>query len=157
MPDKQITNPSGAFGEATFPGPESNFPQRTIDITVSGSVAVAAHDAVTFLWDETARTLKCEPWDTNASGQTTTGGAGVALDAGAAGKSIRVVVGGFALVNIGSGNSAVKNDNVLGSTTKGVVTSTTPAATVVAGSILGWFVGDEDGTTDTAPMWVHPM
>ncbi len=153
MSEKQLTNPNGAFGEATFPGPESNFPQRVIEVTVSGSVAVAAHDAVALLWDETARTLKCEPWDTDAAGQTATTGVGVALNAGAAGKSISVVIGGFALVNIGSG-SANKGDLALGTTTKGVVLTTTPAATVLSGTALGVFIGDEDGTSNTAPLWV---
>jgi hypothetical protein len=132
-------------------------PRWTADLLVSGAVAFAALDAASALWDETARTLKVEPWDTNASGQTTTSGIGVALDAAAASASntsIRVVVLGFAFANIGSGTSAVVGDNALGSTTKGLLVTTTPAATVVVGTSLGTFIGTEDGALDVAPVWI---
>lgn len=155
--NKVVSNPLGAFGQATFPGPESNFPQDVIEVTVGNSVAVAAHDAVALLWSETNRTLMCEPLDTDASAQSANGAFGVSLDAGAVGDSVRVVIRGFAFVNIGAGNSATKGQLALGSTTKGVVTSTAPAATVVVGTAVGTFIGDEDGTSDTAPLWVGQL
>lgn len=151
MAEKTITNPSGAFGQSDE---ESNMPQTVEYFQVSGSVDVADGDAVSALWDETNSTLKVEPWDTDASGQSAYSGFGVALDAGTAGDWIRVVTYGFAMVNIGSGNSATAYQSVLGSTTKGVVTSTSNAATVVVGSSIGKFLGNEDGTSDKAPMWV---
>lgn len=151
---KLITNPSGAFGDTNVEG--NNF-QIVADFQVVGSVDVAAHDAVSLVWDETARTVKCEPWDTDASGQGNTRGHGVALDAGTAGDFVRVVLFGFALVNIGSGNSCAEGEYAIGSTTKGVVTSRAigAAGTNTSGT-LGVFLGDEDGTSDTGPLWVYP-
>lgn len=157
MPEKQITNPNNAFGSSTGPGQvESSFPQTTIDVTVSGSVAVAKHDAVALLWDATNRILTVEPWDTDASGQTVSTGVGVAMDAGAAGKSIRVCVGGFAFVNT-TGSTPAKGQVAIGSTTKGVCGAATASASTVLGTALGIYLGAPDGSTNTTAVWVRNM
>lgn len=151
---KMLTNPAAAFGQSDE---SSNNFQIVGSFPQSGSVAIAANDAVAFVYDETTGTLKVEPWDTDAAGQGARLGVGVALDAAAAssGDSVRVVLFGFAQVNIGSG-TATENYIAVGSTTKGQVTEAAPDATTVVGTALGVFLADEDGTNNVAPIWVSP-
>lgn len=151
---KLITNPSGAFGNLDVDG---NMFQVVNDYSVVGAVAVAIGDAISLVWDETGRTLKAEPWDTDGSGQSALALAvGVSLDAGIAGDVIRCVMFGFARVNIGAG-TATKYDLAIGSTTKGQVTSRAAgAAGTLLATYVGTFLGDEDAATNLAPVWVSP-
>lgn len=152
---KQITNPNGAFGYTNTTDAESNNFQITGEFTVGGSVAVVAGDAIALIWSETLRTLLCEPWDTNAAGQTVKIGVGVALDSAAVAATCKVVLFGFAMVNIGTG-TATEGYAVKGTTTKGEVVEDNADASDIAGEVLGFFLGDEDGTRNLAPMWVSP-
>jgi hypothetical protein len=152
---KMINNPSALFGYTAVDDAEGNNWQIAPTFEVVGSVAVAAHDAVSALWDETTRTLKVEPWDVGAGAMTAKTGFGVALDAGAAGTKIRVVIAGFAFVNVGTGTATI-GYAVKGTGTKGEVVEDTGDASDIAGEILGSFLGNEDGTRNVAPMWVWP-
>jgi hypothetical protein len=152
---KQIMNPGRAFRTSGDPT-DGDMPQTIALVEITGAVAVNLYDALCFSFDETNRLFLAEPWDTNASGQSVRGGAGVAQEAGVAGDVIQAVVFGFSFVNISTG-TATRDLVAVGSTTAGIVTEATPDATTVAGTILGKFLGNEDGTTNTAPLWVCPM
>lgn len=144
---KQITNPGQAFGQTDA---ESNNYQQVAEFVANA--AVTAGDAVGTVWDETAQTLKVTPADSDTSAYY---GIGVALDTVSAGDIVRVVVFGFAFVNIGSDTPAAYENIVLG-TTAGTAVAQAAAETTVAGSILGFCLGDEDGTSNQVPMWVSP-
>lgn len=152
---KLITNPSAAYGQTAVADAEGNNFQIVAPFQVSGAVDVAAHDAVSALWDETARTLKVEPWDVGAGAMTAKTGFGVALDAGTADDFVRVVLFGFAMVNIGSGTATV-GYAAKGTGTKGEVVEDAADGSDIAGEILGYFLGNEDGTLGVAPLWVSP-
>lgn len=144
---KQIQNPSQAFGQTDI---SSNSYQEIAEFVANA--ACTAGDGVGTVWDETERTLKVTPADSDTSAYY---GIGVALDTVAAGEIVRVVVYGFALANIGSDTPAAYENIILGSTA-GTLVSQAAAETTVAGSILGFALGDEDGSTNLVPMWVSP-
>lgn len=153
----KIANPSGAYGQIGADFDEENNQQLVCDFEVSGAVAVADGDAIALVWDSTNMTLKCEPWDTDAAGQNARLGLGVSLDAGAAGDVVRVVVFGYAVVNVTAAATPAEGASVIGSTTKGqVAQAVAEDATLIAGTILGKFLGAEIGATNTAPIWVCP-
>lgn len=145
---KQIQNPAQAFGQTDA---ESNFYQEIAEFKCRGTIT--AGDGVGLIWDETARTLLATAWDTNASGESASSGIGVALESGVAGDIIRVVKGGFALANIGSDTPAF-GESIVGTTTAGVLAAVASDATTVAGTVIGFCLGDEDAATNKVPIWV---
>lgn len=147
---KLLTNPSGAFGQT-----DATSNQFQVAATYRANGTIVAGDGVALIWDETARTLLATQWDTDAAGQSAYTGVGVALNSAVVGEAVNVCVFGFALANIGSDTPAL-GENIIGSTTAGELASVAAAETTVAGSILGFALGDEDGTTNLVPMWVSP-
>lgn len=147
-----LSNPGGAYGGNTAYGLEGQMAWIE-SFALSGSVVAAAGDTVTLVYDATAKTLKVEPWDTNASGQTDSIGVGVAIDPITTnGKAGRVVLAGFAEVNVASGTAA-EGSLATGSTTKGVAVVTAADATTVVGTTLGVFLGVKNAS-NRAPIWV---
>lgn len=146
---KTLTNPNGAFGSTDD---ETNNFQIVGEFLRSGSVAIVAGDAVALVHDASTGTLLVEPWDTNASGQTNSIGVGVALDAITDTHSGRVVLFGYAEVNV-AGGTAAEGSLATGSTTKGVVTVTASTSAVDVGTALGHFLGAKNAS-NLAPIWV---
>jgi hypothetical protein len=151
MPSKQITNPNGAFGETSD---VSNYVQWVESFKNTGAAAIAAGDAVALKYTATGTLLEIEGWDTDASGQNANTGVGVALDPIAVNATGRVVVFGYARVQV-AGGTAAKGNQALGSTTSGVVTPTAADATTIVGQSLGVFLGVKDAS-NLAPIWVSP-
>lgn len=146
---KTLTNPNGAFGQVNEDG------QFCIALELAATTGtISAGQTVALVWDDTEKTMKAEAWDTDASGQNARGGRGVADEAITTTKVGRVVVFGFARVNVASGTAA-EGSLATGSTTAGVATVTSPDATTVVGTVLGTFLGAKDGN-NRAPVWVSP-
>lgn len=86
--------------------------------------------------------------------------AGVALEAAsAAGKIIRVAVGGHCLVNMNAQTSQFGEYLVVPATNAGELTRAATAldATTVAGSVVGTVLGIKDGTTLLAHAYIHQI
>lgn len=143
-----ITNPDGAFGQT-----DSWANQFRIISEHVASTAITKGDLVALVWSETTRKLKAAAYDTDDHGAY--GGTGIAAESGAIGDVVQVVVFGFAMANIGSDTPAIY-ENLIGTSTAGVGAAVAAAETTVAGSILGYCLGDEDAALNLVPVWVSP-
>lgn len=157
MAGQELTNPNDAFGSNVASRQEDQNFRIVTEFPQTGAVAIAANDAVALVWDGSAKTIKVEALDTDASGQSASIGVGVALDAAAAssGKSVRVVVFGYAKVNVASGTAA-EGSLAIGSTTKGIAGVVAADATTVVGTAIGVYLGAKDAD-NKAPVWVGKL
>jgi hypothetical protein len=148
-----LSNPNGAHRHGT-PNPEGD-QWNQVTSFFANSAAIAKGDAVALVWDATNSVMKVEGWDTDASGQSILGGKGVAIDPITTTKSGRVVLEGFALVQVGAGTAA-EGAIATGGTTAGEVVVTTADAADFIGSALGTFLGVKDAA-NLAPIWVSAV
>lgn len=149
MPTQEIANPSGAFG---YSDGEQKYPRRIDPFVADG--AIAAGDVVTFQWTETGQVLKVKKADVAGSPHDPASVAGVAYEAAADGETVRVVTWGFAIVNIDDATVAASELAHFHSSADGAADSTAADASTVAGDSFGVMLGDEIGTSNTAPIWV---
>lgn len=140
-----ITNPAGVQGHDT-----PQIYQLAQPFRASG--AITKGDLVTFVYVEADRELQVKATDTDTDDPALT--AGVAHFSGAADdEMVMVVVQGYAEVNIGSGSVAA-GERVIGTATPGEADGVAADGTTVEGDTAGVFLGDEIGTSNTAPCWI---
>lgn len=151
MPSHSIQNPFGAHRQVTtFASGVDVFgePFHTPAVVQEyrANAAVTRGQVVEFVYGTTTVPLSVQPMAT-ASSQIRF--AGVALNDAATGETVQVCTHGHCLVNVGATATAIDSYLVKPATTAGVgtVASAAPDATTVAGTILGTFVGANDGTT----------
>lgn len=148
---KQITNPNQVFGEA---GEAQNFFAIEAEFKNTGATAITLGDAVALKYTVSGTLLECEQLDTDLGTQSAFTAAGVASEAIAINATGRVVVLGFAKVNV-SGNTPAKNGVCIGTTTAGICNTAVPDATTIVGSVIGSFLAAKDAN-NRAPVWVSP-
>lgn len=137
MADKQIDNPSGAFGvtdlqsklhfsTGEFAAAAAIAARVPVSITSTGTIATTATDGVAII--------------------------GVSLNAAsAAGETVQVILGGIA-ENMSAGGATTLGTPVIRSaTTAGYVTS---SATPVTGTVVGFALGAS--SSNTVDVWVNP-
>jgi len=112
--------------------------------------AISAKDAVAFTDTDTDTLPPVHAADTDTDNPAAV--FGVALNTAAIGDIVMVVVLGPAIVNT-TGAPAIGEVASPG-TTAGVVSSGAADANTIVGDVLGKFMGDEIGTSDTAIVWV---
>ena len=160
-----ITNPSAAFQKVsdflTYEDDSDNlldYP-RVVDTFIAAGT-IAKNDWVGFVGASATAALKVEKLDVSDAFAATVC-IGVALEGAAAGDRVQVVTRGVAICNINDtgtialGDVAVKHATADGAS--GVTAIASLDATVVAGSILGIYLGPEIGTTGFAPVWVQKI
>jgi hypothetical protein len=161
MAETLLTNPVGAFRTVSdfrtgrdASGFKLDFASTEIlgDGIANGAIAVG--DIVVRVVPTATQGLRY------AKGGATPGGwtvAGVALSkAAAAGNAVQIATRGFALVNVGAGTPAAGDVATVGATAGQagvIVAGTGVAATDVAGSILGEFLGAKNAD-NLAPVWI---
>jgi len=151
MPSYAIQNPFGAHrqvttfasGVDTFGEP---FHAPAVVQEYRANAAITLGQVVEFVYGTSTVPLSVQPMATASSQMRF---AGVALNAAAAGEVVQVCTHGHCLVNVGATATAIDSYLLKPATTAGVgtVASTAADATTVAGTILGVFVGSNDGTT----------
>lgn len=143
-----ITDPQGTNGTTPYYGPET----RPF-LNHSASVAIPINSLVALVWDEATQTIRVALADTDVHDPAVK--VGVAAEEIAAGLNNGglVITRGFALVNIGSGSVAVSERLIL-TANAGEADGVAADATTVEGDTHGVFLGDELGTTNTAPVWI---
>lgn len=114
------------------------------------TAAVAAHDLVAFTMAADG-VLRCAPADTDVHDPAVR--VGVAIDGGASGRSIAVVVRGPAIVNTPATGPSISELLILTSDA-GVGDGVAADATTVVGDTHGVFLTDEIGTSNTCWVWV---
>lgn len=149
-----ITNPNQAFQHGT-PNPIGDQFSMGSDFCAASATNIPIGAPVALVYDATAKTMKVELWDTDAATQSVHGGRGVAVQPITADKAGRVVLFGYAEVNVGAGVAA---ENLLanGTTTAGVAgVDAATDATDIAETFLGVYLGVKNAA-NLAPIWVKP-
>lgn len=167
MPDAQIPNPTGTYAQvpdftlwATGYGGDINYERRVeewrVD-SVGGNQTIVKGDWVALTAAGTSTPVSVEQLDVSDAYAAFVC-IGVALDAGTAGKIIRVVTRGPAVANIGNtsspsfGDVAIKHASTDGAS--GAVAIASWDATKVAGTALGVYLGGAINSTAFAPVLV---
>lgn len=146
----EITDPNGAYGAT--PAPYSKkAPFKNVS---PGNGAIAVGEVLAWVWDEATQLLGVNKSDAGTTDPALI--AGVAAEAAAVGETGLVCIGGYTLVKIASGDAVAAGDQAIPhATTDGVADGVTADATTISGDSFGVFLGDELGTTDTAPLWIR--
>jgi hypothetical protein len=146
-----IQNPFGAHRSVTTfaSGVDAAGEPFHVPIAVNeyrANAAIARGDVVEFVYGTSTVPLSVKKMVTTSGALAF---AGVALNDAATGETVQVASHGHCLVNVGANATAAGSYLVKPGTTDGVgtVSSTAVDATTVAGSILGVFVGTNDGAT----------
>jgi hypothetical protein len=158
MATPNIQNPFGAHRQVTtfasgvdVLGEPFHAPAVTQEYRANAAITLG--QVVEFVYGTATVPLSVQPMATASSQMRF---AGVALNAAAAGEVVQVCTHGHCLVNVGATATAIDSYLLKPATTAGVgtVASTAVDATTVTGTILGTFVGANDGTT-FSPVFLH--
>jgi hypothetical protein len=151
MPSHSIQNPFGAHRQVTtFASGVDSFgePFHTASTVQEYrcNATITRGQVVEYVYGTASVPLSVQPMATASSHVRF---AGVALNDAVAGEVVQVCTHGHCLVNVGANATAIDSYFVKPATTAGVATtgSSAPDATTVTGTILGVFVGANDGTT----------
>lgn len=159
MAERQLTNPSGGNSMSSvvadhrlFVGSDGHaVPHWRTVIQLQANAAIVAGDLVSFVVPTATAPLRVKQ---AVTGDVVQIKIGVALSAAsAAGQVIQIVTEGFCFVNVAGGTAAFGNYGVP-SATAGVIDPTATAidAAVVAGTVLGTFLGAKNAA-NMAPFW----
>lgn len=144
-----ITNPTNVFGQTDE---AVNLWHVSAPFKNTGAVAIVKGDVVAFSYDETNSILGVLQQDAGVSDPALI--AGVAQEGFGVSEVGMVVIAGYAEVNITTGSVAAAERAIPHASTDGAADGVAADATTVAGDTFGVFLGDEIGTTNTAPVWV---